>query len=107
MNAKTGFAIACCTLALLAGPFARTAQAGPLPVTGSTQSEPDWAGTIEAVNTADNSIIVNDRVFLLQAGTAYHGNRASRANLRAGMPVRIKSAPGSNGVPVAMEIWFQ
>jgi len=108
MNARIRFAIACGTLALMTGlPGGMTWAAGPLPATGIAQPVPDWEGKIEDVNSANNSIIVNDRVFLLQSGTVFHGNRSGRSGLYKGMTVRIKSTLGPGGVPIATEIWTQ
>lgn len=108
MNIKTKLASTCCALVLTVLSATGTVlAAGPLPLAGVVPSEPDWVGKIDSVNSANNSIIVNDRVFILQSNTLFHGNRAGRSNLRAGMTISIKSVLGPGEVPIATEIWMQ
>ncbi len=108
MNTKTKFASACCAFVLMVASAAGTAlAAGPFPSAGVSPSEPDWTGKIDSINSANNSIIVDDRVFILQSNTVFHGNRAGRSSLRTGMTVNIKSVLGTGDVPIATEIWMQ
>lgn len=108
MNTKTKFAIASCALVLIAALASDTTlAAGPLPLTGVVSSEPDWVGKIDSINSDNNSIVVNDRVFILQSNTLFHGNRAGRSGLRTGMTVSIKYITGAGDVPIATEISMQ
>lgn len=108
MNTKIKFASTCCALVLMvASATDATLAAGPLPPTGVVPSEPDWVGRIDSVNSDNNSIIVNDRVFILQSSTLFHGNRVGRSGLRTGMTVSIKYITGAGDVPIATEISMQ
>lgn len=108
MNRKLKFAGTCCALALMMASAADTAvAAGLFPSAGVTQVEPDWAGKIDSINSANNSIVVNDRVFILQPNTLFLGNRAGRSGLRTGMTVGIKYVLGPGDVPIATEIRMQ
>jgi len=110
MNTRKRLATLYGAMAVIVAPGLHSAWAAdplPMQLIGAAQLQPDWEGRVEDINSSNNSIIVNDRVFLLQAGTIYHGTRGGRTSLSKGMSVRIKSTLGANGVSVASEIWVQ
>jgi hypothetical protein len=87
-------------------PVATAVAAGPTSSWGNAAFQPDWVGTIDSV-AADNSIVVNDRGFLLQPNTVFPCRGGGRAVLRPGVTVGLKYVPGPNGERFITEICVQ
>lgn len=76
----------------------------------SAQTEPDMrSGTIDEIDFARDSVIINDRSYLLPANAVIHqGKRQlSRQSLTRGMRVAFRAQPANNQRSMVSEVWIQ
>jgi len=81
--------------------------AGASPSSGDATFQPDWVGTVDDINLSENSVVINDKAFVLQSGATFRCNKGGRSALRKGATVGLKYVPGPRGELLITEICVQ
>lgn len=63
----------------------------------------DWAGPIDVIRLADDTVVINDRQYVLSVGARLHG-ASGRASLKTGTTVGVISAIRDNK-NVIQDLW--